>query len=114
LAECIACFGLHIHIAAGTFGVPFGAKLQLAGMQLLANQHTRIGACFFCYTPSFDYLTIGSTVHLVGWTCWIQQRSAVGPFAFVTLRLLLVFNCHLESTIPSPNLKSGNGQVNLF
>ena len=66
------------------------------------------------FSVALPGLTICSTVHLVGWACGIQQHSAVGPFVFVTLRVLQVFNCHLESTIPRPNLKSGNGQVNLF
>ena len=66
------------------------------------------------FSVALPGLTICATVHLVGGTCGVQQRSAVGPFGFVTLRVLLVFNCHLESTIPSPNLKSGNSQVNLF
>jgi hypothetical protein len=54
----IACFGLHI--ATGIFGVPFGAKLQLAEMQLLVSQHTCIGGWFLCCTPRFNLFNCSS------------------------------------------------------
>ena len=54
------------------------------------------------FSVALPGLTICATVHLVGWTCGIQQRSAMGTFAFVTLKGFAGFQLSLRKHHTKP------------